>query len=365
MAVRIATLEAISIGLPFARPYVTATGRLQRREMLIVRITAEDGTVGWGDAVPMSLRGGPGTAAVRDDLVRLCQPALVGFRIGGERADRIAAVARCRAAGAGNQALSGIDIALLDLAGKSAGQPAWRLLGADRSAPVGCNASIGADSPDAAAAAAAEAVRVGFGTIKVKVGDGGELERLRAVRSAAGPEARLRIDANGAWSVPEAIERTGELEPLGLELAEQPCATVSELAEVRSATEVPIVADESVNDLGEARDAIARGAIDAATLKLAKVGGPHAALEIAAAAPAYLSSALDSAIGIAAAAHTVQAMTSRQFAAGLAHGLATSSLFADNVADDGPLSGPEIEVGDRPGLGVDVDEGAIERLRLR
>jgi L-alanine-DL-glutamate epimerase-like enolase superfamily enzyme len=81
--------------------------------------------------------------------------------------------------------------------------------------------------------------------------------------------------------------------------------------------------------------------------------------------PSYLSSALDSAIGIAAAAHTVQAMERRDFAAGLAHGLATSALFADNVADDGALSGPEIAIADRPGLGIDVDEAAIGRLRLR
>ena len=84
-----------------------------------------------------------------------------------------------------------------------------------------------------------------------------------------------------------------------------------------------------------------------------------------AAVPAYLSSALDSALGIAAAAHTAQAMRRRGFAAGRAHGLATSPLFADNLADDGYLSGPEIEVGDTPGLGVDVDPEAIERLRLR
>ena len=94
--------------------------------------------------------------------------------------------------------------------------------------------------------------------------------------------------------------------------------------------------------------------------------GPHAALAIAAdPLPSYLSSALDSALGIAAAAHTVQAMPARGFAAGLAHGLATSTLFADNVADDGPYSGPEIEAGAAPGLGVEVDEAAIERLRLR
>ena len=82
--------------------------------------------------------------------------------------------------------------------------------------------------------------------------------------------------------------------------------------------------------------------------------------------PAYLSSALDSALGIAAAAHTAQAMPRRGFAAGLAHGLATSALFADNVADDGALSGPEIAVTRPPGLGIDGRRRPrSRRLRLR
>jgi o-succinylbenzoate synthase len=359
--VRVAALEAIPVGLPFSRPYVTATGRLDRREMLIVRIAAADGTVGWGDAVPMSLRGGPGLDAVRDDLERRCLPALTSAAIGSNAE----AISRCRSAGAGAQALSAIDIALLDLRGRLEDSPAWRLLGATAAAAVPCNATLGADDPGTAAGAAAAAVRSGFGTIKVKVGDAEDVERIRAVRAAAGPAMRLRIDANGAWSVDEAVDRLATIEPLGIELAEQPCADGAGLGAVREATGIPVVADESVTDLDDAGGGYARGCFDAATLKLAKVGGPHAAVAIAAAVPAYLSSALDSAIGIAAAVHTIQAMERRDFAAGLAHGLATSPLFADNVADDGALSGPEIAVADRPGLGIEVDESAIGRLRLR
>ena len=358
---RVAALEAIPVGLPFARPYVTATGRLDRREMLVVRIAAADGTVGWGDAVPMSLRGGPGLDVVRDDLERRCLPALTGTAI----SSNAEAISRCRSAGAGAQALSAIDIALLDLRGRLEGRPAWRLLGATAAADVRCNATLGADEPGPAAAAAAAAMRSGFGTIKVKVGDAEDVERVRAVRAAAGPGMRLRVDANGAWTLEEALARLATIEPLGIELTEQPCAAAAELGAVRKASPIPVVADESVTDLDDAVGGHARGHFDAATLKLAKVGGPNAAVAIAATVPAYLSSALDSGIGIAAAVHTVQAMERRDFAAGLAHGLATSALFADNVADDGALSGPEIAVTDRPGLGIDVDESAIGRLRLR
>ena len=67
------------IGLPFRRPYLTATGTLERREMIILRLRGADGTTGYGDAVPMSLRGGRGLESVRADLDDICAPALAGF----------------------------------------------------------------------------------------------------------------------------------------------------------------------------------------------------------------------------------------------------------------------------------------------
>ena len=354
------------IGLPFRRPYLTATGTLERREMIIVRLRGTDGTTGYGDAVPMSLRGGRGLESIRADLDEICSPALAGFRIGGDGLALVpAALERCRVAGAGPQALSAVDVAMLDLIGKLEGLPAWRLLGATSPVPVPCNGTIGADAPEAAAAIAEDMVGRGFLTLKVKVGTGADLARIRAISAACGPNVKLRVDANAAWTVEEAVAALAELGPLGLQLVEQPCRTLEELAEVRSRSGAGIVADESVNDLEQARRGIALGAVDAVTLKLAKVGGVGAATEIAAAVPAYLSSALDSAVGIAAAAQAAQVLSARQFAAGLAHGLATSVLFTDNVADTAHLNGPSLTLDDRPGLGVEVDEDAIERLRLR
>ncbi|MFN8113727.1 MAG: mandelate racemase/muconate lactonizing enzyme family protein [Solirubrobacterales bacterium] len=362
---RIASAEAFPIALPFRREYVTATGRLDHREMLILRLDSGEGIAGWGDAVPMSLRGGAGTSEVAAALDAGCE-ALIGLEL-DQDAGRAAAdaLARASAAGAQGPALSAIDVALLDLLGRRDAEPAWRLLGASEPRTVLCNATIGADEPAAAAQAAADAARMGFGTVKVKAGDIADVERVLAVRAAIGPETKLRIDANGSWTVPEARSRLAAMGPATLELAEQPCATVPDLAELRADVGVPIVADESINDRGEAEAALAAGAIDAATLKLAKVGGPRAALAIARSAPAYLSSALDSVLGVAAAVHTAVAMRNDGFAAGLAHGLATSALFADNVGDDGPFTGPEIEPGPGPGLGIEIDRDAIERLRLK
>jgi L-alanine-DL-glutamate epimerase-like enolase superfamily enzyme len=342
---------------------VTASGTLDRREMAILRLVSDDGLRGHGDAVPLSLRGGPGLAAVLAELDGPCRAVLEGAEMTTSD-DAARLVGACRRAGVGPQALAAVDAALLDLLGRSEGVPAWQLLGAVRGDPVACNGTLGALEPDAAAAAAGELARAGFTAIKVKVGTGDDEDRMRAVRDACGSEVALRVDANGAWSLAEAETALGELAGVGLELAEQPCADMADDAALRSRTTVPIVLDESVASEADATRAGELRACDAATLKLAKVGGPRAALAIGERLPSYLSSALDSPLGIAAAVHTAQALPSRGFAAGLAQGLATTSLFADNVADPAPYAGPAIDPAG-PGLGVEIDDDALDRLALR
>lgn len=359
---RIRSIETFSVGLPFKRRYVTAAGALERREMAILRLRSDAGATGHGDAVPLSLRGGPALAEVVADLEGPCRQALLSAEIDG--ADGVARVlGACAAAGAGPQALAATDAALLDLLGRELEVPAWRLLGADSSRSVRCNGTIGADDPGPAARRARELAAAGFESIKVKVGTKTDFERVEAVRHGCGDRVALRVDANGAWSEEEAAEALAVLAGAGLELAEQPCATAEETARLRPRTRVPLVLDESVATAADADRAERLGACDAVTLKLAKVGGIHAAIRVAARVPAYLSSALDSPIGIAAAAHAAQVLPARGFAAGLAHGLATSGLFADNVARDEGMLGPEIVPGG-PGLGVEIDDDALERLSL-
>jgi L-alanine-DL-glutamate epimerase-like enolase superfamily enzyme len=360
---RIGSTETFSVGLPFRERYVTATGSLDRREMAVLRLTSDAGTRGHGDAVPLSLRGGPSLKSVVADLDGACREALIDRTVGSDADIRVALTA-CAAAGACLQALAAVDAALLDLLGRETDLPAWRLLGATECRPVACNGTVGAGSPEAVADAAAGLAGSGFGSIKVKVGTGGDVERMRAARNACGPGVALRIDANGAWDVERAAESLAELADFELELAEQPCAGMEQTAELRRRTAVPLVLDESVASEGDADRAMAMEACDAVTLKLAKVGGPHSALRVAERAPAYLSSALDSPLGIAAAVHTAQALPARGFATGLAHGLATSGLFSDNLADDAAMRGPEISPPPGPGLGVEIDDDALRRLSI-
>jgi O-succinylbenzoate synthase len=187
------------------------------------------------------------------------------------------------------------------------------------------------------------------------------------VRQAVGPEARIRVDANAAWDVETAKRTLSALEPLEVELAEQPVSTLEEAAEVAASTSIPIAGDESVETRADAVRAASMGACALTGVKLSKVGGPEAAIEIAEVLPSYLSSALDGPVGIAAAAQVAQTLDEASGDEGgrLAHGLATQRLFASTIASvecelhDGMLHPPE-----GPGLGVEIDEAALARHRL-
>jgi L-Ala-D/L-Glu epimerase len=367
---RVERLEAIAYSLPFRDPYVTARGSLDRREMVLIRLHTDEGAIGLGDAVPLTLRRGASLGAIEGALPRserrLRKAEISDFE-GPE--PLAAAIDTFIHVAAGRRlpppAAAAIEMALFDLAGKVSGKPLWRLFGVERPEPVTCNATLVAGRPDDVAAEAARWAALGFRSFKLKLGTGDDLEQVRAVRAAVGPEARIRIDANGTWSVADAITILERLAPLDVELAEQPVATLREMTRVAEETSIPIAADESVANAKEARRAVSSGACELATVKLAKVGGIGRSAGIAAELPVYLSSALDGPLGIAAAGHAAQALYRDRVDPGVAHGVATQLLFADTIATreceirDGALHLP-----DGPGLGVEIDERALERHRI-
>jgi o-succinylbenzoate synthase len=359
---RLEELEVIPYSLPFRETYVTARGSLSERELLAVRIRA-DGIAGWGETASLSLRGGASVAELARQLEQVCRPVLIE---GGFDPDRIwSALARCRSRGASPPALAALDIALHDLAGKAAGIPVWRLLGAAAAAPVPCNATLPAANPTTLRSLTERWASEGFRTFKLKVGVAGDVAQVAAVRELLGSEARLRLDANGAWNVSDAVERLRAMGRHTIELAEEPVTGLEQLADLRARIRVPLAADESVITLRDARSAVELGACSLATVKLAKVGGIAEALEIAGVLPVYLSSALEGPIGIAAAVHAVQALPERTATRQIAHGLATERLFSETVGRGATLQGDLLSVPDGPGLGVEVDEEALAARALR
>ena len=360
---QLTSVEVIPYALPFKEPYVTARGVLERREMVLLRVRDADGVVGLGEAVPLSLRGGVGLAEVVRELEGWAERQVD---------DGLSAPAACAVA-----------TARMDLLGRRQGdQRTHNPSVADGAEAVPCNATLVAGEPEAVAADAERWAADGFTTFKLKVGTESvsdlveqgksrtrvdDVEQVRAVREAVGPSARIRDDVNAAWDLETAKKRLGELEPFGIELAEQPVETLEELADLASATSIPLAADESVASLPEAERAASLGACAYTGIKLSKVGGPEAALQIADVLPAFITSALDGPVGIAAAAQVALSLaeTTHPERLHLAHGLATQRLFAETIASvecelrDGMLHLPP-----GPGLGVEIDEDALQAHRL-
>jgi o-succinylbenzoate synthase len=351
---RIASVEIIPYALPFKKPYVTATGRLERREMVLLRLRDAEGMVGWGEAVPLALRGGTSLPEVVAELESLGKIETLDEAFLRSSAAHLSPPARCAAL-----------TALLDLRGRRAETEGNAP--AEAPMPIRCNATLVAGEPAAVVADAERWAADGFSTFKLKLGTGDDAARVRAVREALGPRARIRVDANGAWDVAAAKRILGAMEPYEVELVEQPVATVEESAEVAASTSIPLAADESVESRADAECAAEAGAFALTGIKLSKVGGPEAAIEIAEALPAYVTSALDGPVGIAAAAQVAATLGEVRHGsdAPLAQGLATQRLFAATVASvECELRGDMLHPPPGPGLGVEIDEDALLAHRL-
>ena len=207
----------------------------------------------------------------------------------------------------------------------------------DWPAPVRTSVPVNVTVPAVGPQRAHQIVRAGgCTTAKVKVAEPGQTlgddeARLEAVRDALGPGGRIRVDANGGWDVDEAVGAIRLLDRAagGLEYAEQPCASVEELAAVRRAVDVPIAADESIRRAADPYRVRDLAAADVAVLKVQPLGGVRACLRIAEdiGLPVVVSSALETSVGIAAGVALAAALPELPYACGLA----TVQLLTDDV----------------------------------
>jgi o-succinylbenzoate synthase len=207
---------------------------------------------------------------------------------------------------------------------------------------VAVNATVPAVAAEAVAGVLARFP--GCTTAKVKVAERGQVladdvDRVAAVRDVMGPGARVRVDANGAWSVDDAVDALGRLRAHDLEYAEQPCATVEELRDLRIAlarrgVDVLVAADESIRKAEDPLRVRDLGAADLVVVKVAPLGGVRAALRVVeeCGLPAVVSSALDTSVGISAGVALAAALPSLHHACGLG----TVALLGGDVTG-GPL----------------------------
>jgi len=320
--------SVFKLSIPLKEPFVTSGGVVSARELLLLRLEARDGTVGYGEAAPFEPYDGV--------PLERAAAALTGG--GGRRPP---------------QARAAEEIARLDLHARQEERP----LAEPRTDALPVNMTLAAGPPQEIAERARAGLREGYACFKLKVGLPDDPARVAAVREAVGPWPALRVDANGAWSVDEAVRAIRGIEEYDLEFVEQPSRTLRELAEVRQRVSTPITADESVASLRELRRAVELEACDVVNVKLAGAGGFRPARELLREArsnglDAFLSSTLDGPWGIAAA---LQLAAAEELT--LACGLATLDLFDSPVAAALPRPrGGTLSVPHGPGLGFSIED---------
>lgn len=342
----IATARLVSVGL--SDPLRPAAGSPQLRPLVVFRIDAADGLAGHGEAAPLEAYDGVSVERVTAALERH-REALSCLPEPADTAQLTQALAACRAADPLPQALAAVDLALWDLLGHRTGVPVHALLGVADPSPVALNATIGAVTPSEAAAEARGALAAGFSAFKVKVGTPDDRQRLMAVRDAAGPQALIRADANGAWDRLTAPERLRALSRFGIELFEEPVHGPAAAAALqRALPDAAVSLDES------AGAALAGGArlCTALCLKISSSGGIAALVADAARArelgyEVYIASTLDGPLGIAAALHAAAAVAPDRHC-----GLATLDRFDRPAPAPLAAAGGYLNVPSGPGLGA-------------
>ena len=330
-----------------------------------VLLTAEDGRIGYGE-VRGNMQYFTGDTADRalDVLQNLLAPRILGREV----RDLPTILADVHRATAGNHSAKAVvEIALHDLAAKRLGVPLYDFLGGRARAELRSNQTIPFGTPAEAEAHAVRYLTEGYGQLKLRVGMRpfqADLDRYRAVAAIAASRASLAADANQAWTPKEAIRNIRALHAVApLEYVEQPTPArdFHALRQVTAATEVPIMADESLQAPRDALELIRLQAVDLFHIKLVKVGGLIPARQVMAVAEAagigyMMGQVREGRVAAAAAAHAAVASSARYI-----------ELYSMPSLVDDPATGLDIQDGQvvlpvGPGLGVELDEGRLERV---
>ena len=326
-------------------------------ETVILRLTAGDGTVAIGESVGARAFHGMDAETIARELREIVLPALDAEEPPVSILQRLSPPARCA-----------LDVALHDLRGREQGLRIADLLGGPRRSRVAVNALLPLSSEAAMLEVAREAWKRGVGTFKIKSASLAEdVEALHTLRRVFGPRARLRLDANGAWTPGEAIERIRMIEPLGLEYIEQPVARghLDEMAWVAAGSGIPIAADEDATDPAAIGRIAAARAASIIVVKLPTAGGIGGAMAVLRAAAekglgAVVTGMVDTSVGIAAALHVAAAADALAGACGFG---TLDLLTRDVVAEPLRIENGAMLLPGGPGLGVQLDPRALARLR--
>ncbi len=365
LKMKIKQLELFAINLPLIKPFIISYASYPHISSIIVKLTTECGLVGWGECVPDEhITGETPTstyAMIKDKLA----PLMIGqnpmeFEKIHDLMDKAVKLAPA--------AKAAIDIACFDVVGKKLGVPIFQLLGGryHEKFPVTHVLSIG--EPEDMASEAEEKVKEGYTSFKMKVGVNvsADVKRIKAVRARVGEDIAIRVDVNQGWeNSANTLSALRHLEHLGIDWLEQPVDQddIDGMVEIKSKSSIPQMIDEGIKNMKDMREIIAKRAADKVNIKLMKCGGIYPATKLAVMAEmagieCQVGSMVESSIGSAAGFH-----------------VAFSKKIMKSVELTGPLKFskdigdlvesyqiPFIQLNERPGLGVNVNESVLAEL---
>lgn len=352
---KIISVSTDFISMRLKKPFKTALRQVSVAESIIVKIATDTGHIGYGAASPTAVITGDINESIKGAIENYIAPAIIGMDI--EELEAI--MKKVQAAAIHNtSAKAAVDIAIYDLFGKKYQIPLYRLFGGARK-EIESDITISVNSPEEMAEDAVNYVKSGYSTLKTKVGVDSKLDiqRVKSIRDAVGPNIQIRLDANQGWTPKEAVRTIRAMEDMGfdIELVEQPVKAhdIEGLKYVTQNVDTPIMADESLFSPYDCFTLLKERAVDILNIKLMKSGGLHNAQKINAMAEScgvecMIGCMIESKIGIAAAAH---------FAGGKLNITRADLDAVDLIAEEPIVGGVELKgnkliLSDEPGLGI-------------
>lgn len=362
---KITEIEVFAIRLPLIDPFIISYGSYDDMPSVIVKITTDNGYIGYGEGVADEHVTAESWESVFQVIKNTLAPKLIGEnpmnmeRIHDVMNKQIFMAPTAKAA---------IDIACFDVVGKALGVPAYVLLGGryHEKFPITHVLSIG--DPEKMANEAEERVKQGYKSFKMKVGTNvfEDVARIKAVKERVGEDIAIRIDVNQGWqNSANTLLALEQLSGLAIDWLEQPVVAtdIDAMVEIKSKSSIPVMIDEGLRGFPEMREIIAKHAAHKVNIKLMKCGGMYPAAKLAnmaemAGIDCQVGSMVESSVGSAAGFH-----------------VAFSKKFITSVELTGPLKFskdignlkyeiPFIQLNEKPGLGVDVDEDVLQELTV-
>ena len=365
---KIATVETIPVSVPYRHRELSSQVARDGVSDVLVKLTTDDGLTGWGEACC-----GADTASVEAAL-RAMTPFVVGrdpWNREAMRRDVFTHGLWQFRAGTGNFAWAGIDMALWDICGRACGQPLWRLLGGLQQAEATYFYYLARGTSEGLEAQVVEGLEAGFEVFYLKVGldDAEDIELVSTVREALGPAPRLRLDANGSWTMPQALRNLRALAAHDIDFVEQPVRDhpIGHLAELRSRSGAVVCANEGLWSEADAYARIRAREADVYCFSpywVGSIASFHRLSWLAHYEGLQVCKHTHGELGLAAAAahHVVLTIPNgveghQQTAFGMEH---------DILREPIPIaSGPRWGAIEGAGLGVDVDDDAVAEAAAR